>query len=59
MKLVVKNVYLIEYGDNHYQSYNIELELMDDTLENRATWNDFFFKIDDGEPVTITIERPE
>jgi hypothetical protein len=58
MKITIDNVYMFGYGSD-IQGYVLTLELMDNTTLNEELWDVFFAKIDDGEPVTITIERKE
>ena len=60
MKIDIDNVYVSKYGeDEHYQTYFVEFELSNDTVENVMEWDRFFKLVQSDlrtKKVKLTIE---
>lgn len=57
MKIEIDNVFLIFYGqEDSIQSYIIEFDLMDNTIENIKEWEKQFKEIMDGRKMKLTLE---
>ena len=57
-KMVLEHAYFEKSTDNHsYMVYYVTFELLENTVENIAEWEEFFKSISSGQRLRLTIEN--
>ena len=59
-KIEINNVYILRFGQkDDYETYLLELDLMDNTFETVSKWEKFFAELGHGQRLKLTLEMEE